>query len=134
MVYIGGLVVMLGSLIVKVTGLMPVPQRFPWMTAAAFLLFFAMFNSIYALTSKNMMKYWGASIYSYLGLAFVSGLTAYLFSSLSIFEAGSFRWIYIVLTIGYLVFLSIISFMRRIVDFAMKEEWNHPRIRRKKKK
>ncbi|MCB0632375.1 MAG: hypothetical protein KDD15_21695, partial [Lewinella sp.] len=29
------------------TGLMNVSERFPWMTAAAFLLFFAVFNSLY---------------------------------------------------------------------------------------
>ena len=79
-----------------------------------------------------MSKYWGRSIYSFMGLALGSGLTAYLFSSLTISEAGSYRWIYVVLTVGYLVFLSIVTFMRRIVEFAQKEEWNHPRIRHKR--
>lgn len=134
MVYVGGLVIMVLALLVKVTGLMEVSQKFPWMTAAACMLFFAMFNSIYALSTKNMMKYWANSIYSYLGLAILSGFTAYLFSSMSIYEAGSFRWIYVVLTIGYLVFMSIMTSVRRIVEFAMKEEWNQPRIRQRKKK
>lgn len=134
MVYLGALAVMIGAFLIKITGLMSIQQKFPWMTAGAFMLFFAMFNSIYALSTKNMMQYWARSIYSYMGLAVVSGLTAYLFSSLSINEAGSFRWIYVVLTIGYLVFLSIMTSVRRIVEFAMKEEWNQPRIRRKRKK
>lgn len=115
-------------------GLMNVSERFPWMTAAAFLLFFAVFNSLYLLSAKSMMKYWGRSIYSFIGLAAASGLIAYLFSSLSISEAGSYRWIYFVVTLGYLIFISIMVFLRRIVEFAEKEEWNHPRIRRKKKK
>ena len=80
------------------------------------------------------MKYWGRSIYCYMGLAAVSGLFAYLTSSLSINEAGSYKWIFFVLTIGYLVFLSIMSLMRKVVEFAQKEEWHHPRIRQRKKK
>ena len=133
MVFGAVIVVILGSKLVNLTGLIDVHPRFPWMTAAAFMLFFAMFNSVFSLSSKNMMKYWGKSIYSYLGLAAASGMVAYLFSSIPIGEAGSYRWIYFVLTIGYLVFLSMMAFMRRVVDFAQREEWNHPRIRRKKK-
>ena len=116
------------------TGLMTVSAKFPWMTAASFLLLFAVFNSVYSLTAKSMMKYWGRSIYSFMGLAAASGIAAYLFSSLTISEAGSYRWIYVVVTFGYLVFISIMAIMRRIVEFAQKEEWNHPRIRRKRRK
>lgn len=120
--------------LIELLGIMEIHPRFPWMTAAAFMLFFAMFNSIFSLSSKNMVKYWGRSIYSYLGLAAVSGLIAYIASSTPISEAGSFRWIYIVLTIGYMVFLSMMVLMKNIVDFAQREEWNHPRIRKGRKK
>jgi drug/metabolite transporter (DMT)-like permease len=130
--FVAALVFTLVGKLAQWTNLLEVPARFPWMTSASFLLLFAMFNSVSSLAVDNMMKYWGRSIYSFLGLAVASGLVAYLFSSLSISEAGSFRWIYFVLTFGYLVFLSIVTFMRRIVEFAQKEEWNHPRIRRKR--
>ena len=130
----GVIVVSIGAKVVKMTGLIPVADHFPWISAAAFLLVFALFNSIFSLASDNMMKYWGKSIYSFLGLAVVSGLFAYLFSSLSIDEAGSYRWIFIVLTIGYFVFLGMMAFMRTIVEFAEREEWNQPRIRRKTRK
>jgi hypothetical protein len=118
--------------LINLTGLMDVPQRFPWMTAASFLLLFAMGNSIFSLASENMLKYWGRSLYAYLGLAATSGLAAYFFSAMSIDEAGSYRWIYLVLTIGYLVFLGMMAFMRRIVEFAEREEWNQPRIHSRK--
>jgi len=124
------LLFILSAKLIKLTGLIYVPQRFPWMTAASFLLLFAMGNSVFSLSAKNMLKYWGRSIYSYLGLAVVSGVLAYFTSSMSIDEAGSYRWIYLVLTVGYLVFLGMMAFMRQIVEFAQKEEWNHPRIRR----
>jgi len=129
--YLGVLIMIAGGAMVKISGLLPVSARFPWMCAAAFMLLFALFNSVFALATQNMNQYWGRSIYSFLGLAFLSGLTAWLTSSLSIGEAGSFRWIYIVVTIGYLIFLGLVSMLRTIVDFAQREEWNQPRIRQK---
>ena len=121
------------SKLINAIGLLSVSAKFPWMTAAAFLLLFAVFNSVYSLTSKSIVQYWGRSIYSFMGLAVASGLVAYLFSSMTISEAGSYRWIYVVVTFGYLVFLSLMAFLRKIVEFAQKEEWNHPRIRRNKR-
>ena len=109
-----------------------VEQRFPWTIAASMLLFFAAGNAIMSLMAGNMDRYWSRSILSFMGLALTAGLMAYLFSSLTISEAGSYRWIYIVLTIGYLVFLSMITFMRKIIEFAQREEWNQPRIRLKR--
>lgn len=132
---LGAVLVFIGcAKIINLTGLINIPQRFPWLTAASFLLLFAMGNSIFSLSSENMLKYWGRSIYSYLGLAVLSGVVAYFTSSMSIDEAGSYRWIYLVLTVGYLVFLGMMAFMRRIVEFAQREEWNHPRIRRRDRK
>lgn len=122
------------SKLVHLTGLMEVPVRFPWMASAAFMLLFALFNSVFSLSSENMMKYWGRSVYSFMGLAVGAGLLAYLFSSLSIGEAGSYKWIYMVVSFGYLVFLSMMATMRKVVEFAQKEEWNQPRIRNRKPK
>lgn len=113
---------------------MEVEQRFPWTIAATFILFFAIFNALISLMTDNMDRYWTRSILSYVALAGLGGLLAWGFSSMTINEAGSYKWIYIVLTFGYLLFLSMIGFMRKIVDFAQKEEWNHPRIRQKKKR
>ncbi len=126
-----GLIVMVGGKLMGMTDIMRVSDRFPWMTATSFLLFYAMFNSIFSLSSKDMNKYWGRSMLAYVGLIVCSGLLAYLFSSMSINNAGSYRWIMIVLTFGYLVFMSIVRFMKNIVEFAEKEEWNSPRKRRR---
>ena len=60
-----------------------------------------------------------------------SGLVAWVLSGISLNEAGSYRWIFIVLAAVYIVFLSMMGFMKKIVEFAQKEEWNHPRIRNK---
>ncbi len=127
-------VIILGSFVAKLTGWMEVGQRFPWLVGAAFLLFYAMFNAIFCLSAKNILRYWQRSILSFIALLAVTSLFAYLTSSLGLSEAGSFQWIYMVLSFGYLVFLSMVTFLRNIVEYAMREEWNAPKSRYKKKK
>lgn len=111
-----------------------VTSKWPWLVAASFLLFFSLFNAILSATSKNLMKYWGRSIYSFMGLALASGLLAWGFSGIPIGEAGSYKWIFFVVTFGYMVFLSMVAFMKKIVEFAQKEEWNRPKLRQKKRR
>lgn len=108
----------------QITGLSLVSGKFFWMTATVFLLLFAIFNSLFSFTSTSSMKYWGRSVYGFLGLAFLSGFVAYLFSSMSISEAGSFRWIYFVVTLCYIVFLTMVNLMRKIIEFAQRDEFN----------
>ncbi len=108
-------------------------QRLPWTLSTTFILFFAIFNAMISLMSDNMDKYWTRSILSYIVLAATAALLAWAFSSMTINEAGSYKWIYIVLTFGYLLFLSLVRIVRKIVEFAEREEWNHPRVRKKKK-
>ena len=127
-----GLIVMIGGKLFGMTNILSVSELFPWMTASAFLLFFAMFNSIFSLSSKDHNQYFGRSIMAYAGLVVGSGLLAYLFSSISIHEAGSYKWIIMILTFGYLVFLSMMGFIKKIVEYAEKEEWNSPKPRKRK--
>lgn len=103
---------------------------FPWSIATAFTLFFAVMNSLLSLRAESFAKYWQASMYSYAALAFGSGLLAWAFSGIPVGAAGSYKWIYIVVSIGFLVFLSMVNFMKIIVKFAEKEEWHQPRKRR----
>ena len=123
---------MMLSKIVKLSGLVTVSELFPWTTASSFMLLFTLFNCLFFLSAKQSMKYWQFSMYSFFGLAVLSGGAAYLFSMIPIGEAGSYRWIFIVVAIGYLVFLSLMTLMRNIVEFAEREEWTQPRRRRKK--
>ncbi|MEZ4930507.1 MAG: hypothetical protein R2788_00010, partial [Saprospiraceae bacterium] len=95
---------------------------------------FAIFNSIFSLFAKDPLKNWGQSFSSFIALLITTGLLAWAFSGNSIREAGSFTWIFMVLSIAYLIFMSMVNVMKQIVEFAMKEEWQHPRIRNKKRK
>jgi hypothetical protein len=37
-------------------------------------------------------------------------------------EAASFKWIFMVVTFGYLLFLSLMRFMRKVVFLAQQED------------
>lgn len=128
----GVLIVNLFALLLKWSGIIAVGERFPWMVAASFMLLFAVFNSVLALSAKQMKNYYTYSVYSFAAVALIAGLVAWALSALSISEAGSYRWIFIVVSIGYMIFLGLMSFLRTIVEFAQREEWNHPRIRNRR--
>lgn len=95
---------------------------FPWTVAASFTLLFAVGNSILSLGATDQNKYWGSSIMSYMIVVIVGGAMAWLFSGQHIYEAKSFRWIYVVFTFGYLLFLSMVRAMRKIVQIAQKQD------------
>ncbi len=88
----------------------------------AFALVFALFNAVLSLSTQNQNIYWGKSILSYFVLCAVGLSLAYLFSGLSIDEAGPYRWIYAVFTFGYIMLLAMIRSMRKIVSIAQKQD------------
>lgn len=106
-----------------------VNPRFGYQVAATALLLFGVANALFSLGSENINRYWSASFVSYLLLAGLGLVVAKLLTGLWISEAGSYKWIYTVLTFGYLVILSIMSAIRGIVNFAEDEEWSQPRER-----
>lgn len=111
-----------------------IEQRMPWTLSLTFVLFYIVVNVLSSLLNKDLDRYWTRSMLSFVVLVLLSAGLAYLFSSQTINEAGTYRWLYIVLTIGYLVFMAIINAVRKIVEYAQMEEWNHPRIRQRNKK
>ena len=100
-----------------------------WITSGAFLLFFAVVCSVFSFSSPNPMKYYGQAITSFLLVAILGGLSAYYFSDIALSEAGSFSWIYTVLAVIFVVFLTIVNLMRKIVEIAKKQD---KRIRNEK--
>ncbi len=117
-----GLVVMLLTKLLINVGILQLSDRFPYMISAAFVLFYAIFNSIFSLTADDMNKYWFHSTIAFAGLTIASAFLAYMFCGIKLEEAGSFKWIYTVLGFCYLVFLSILRGMKRIVFLAQQED------------
>lgn len=125
------IVAVLLTAIVKAIGIFEMSDRFFWTMSTSFLLFFAVFNSVVSLGCEDIDQYWKQSIPCFIGLMLLSGLLGWFFSGLSIHEVGLYKGIYFVLGFGYLVFLSILSFMKRIVDFAEQEDWEAPKKKRR---
>ena len=119
--------------IIEAIGMMDLEQLFAWTLAATFLLFFAVFNSVFSLTATNDNAYWTKSFICFAVYAIISGLVAYFVAGVAFEEVGPYRWIYIVITFVYLVFISIIGFMKKIVQFAQREEWTKPTRKSKKR-
>ena len=128
-IFVAALVIMAIGWAFTVSGVFQFDVLFAWSIGAAFMLFFALMNSLLSLRATSFAKYWGASVYSYLALGLGTSMSAWGFSGIPLREAGSYRWIYIVVTVGFIVFLSMVNFMKIIVRFAEKEDWNQPRKR-----
>lgn len=120
----GVLFFMLLIQIVKWTGLTVISGALFWVAAGTGLMIYSIFNSILSLSAPNMDQYWTRSTATYAVLMVCSGLLAYLFSQMTIKEAGSFKWIFMVLTFGYLLFLSMMRFMKKVVFWAQQEDDN----------
>lgn len=106
----------------RASGLMEFKQNFPWQNILSFLLLYAVANSILSFPAKEVMKYYSGSIFGFMALASLGGGMAYLFSGLSMEEAGSIKWVYFVFTFGYLVFISIVQMMRKIIEMAQRQD------------
>lgn len=133
-VAIAACIVMLCAFLIALFSSDIVSPTFYWLTATSFMLFYTIFNTVSSLGNETKENFWSNAIYSYLGLAIVSGLLAWLFSGLTIFEAGSYAWLFKVVTFVYLVFVSLVKMIKVIVEFAQKEQWNSPKLRKKNRR
>jgi cation transport ATPase len=95
---------------------------FHWTAAGAVLLMFSVFNSVNSFTAKNMLTYYRDSIFSYMALVGLGSLMAYFFSSVTINEAGTFKWIFFMITLSYFGFIGIVSFIRFIISVLETEQ------------
>jgi hypothetical protein len=94
----------------------------PWVVLCGMILFFALINSILSFSATDGSKYWMQSVFSFGALLIIGGILAWAISGVSINEAGSVRWIYFVLTFGYLVFLSIVNLIKFFVALARRQD------------
>src|SRR5687768_12898194 len=94
----------------------------PWIVSTAMILLFIVINTVVALRIDNILPYWTRSILSFvLLLAFAYGW-CFLLTGKHIDEVGTFRWIWMVLGMVYLVFFVITRTMKRIVDIAIQQD------------
>jgi len=117
-----GLVLMFIARILSSNHYINVEQRFPWLILGTLMLVYIIFNGAFSLVANDINQYWFRSIIGFAGLVIGGGGLAYLFSHLEISEAGTYKFIFIVLAIGYLVFISILRFIRKIVEYAQQPD------------
>lgn len=121
-------VVAVGIVLMIMTELLPQSPRMertnsmPWTVASAMLLFFALANSVLAFAVKDGNKYWMYSMMSYAILFITVSSIAYVVSGVGMDEAGSFRWIFLVFTFGYLILLSIVNLIRFFVALSKRSD------------
>ena len=93
-----------------------------WIVGTAMILCYIILNAIVALRIEPIIPYWSKSVTFYIGTLVFVYAWSYLLSGKSIDEAGSFRWLWLVLTLVYMVFFAIARSMKRIVDYALKQD------------
>jgi hypothetical protein len=94
----------------------------PWIVTTAMILSFIILNSLVALRIEPIIPYWSKSVIIYLGLLAISYGWCYLLSGKHIDEVGSFRWLWFVLTLVYMIFFAIARSMKRVVDIAIDQD------------
>lgn len=93
-----------------------------WTVVIAFLLFYSVTNCVFSLASEDQGLYFNRSFFSYAGLAIFLLLIAYGLTHVSIFKAGIFRWMFVVVSLVYFILLAIVQVVYRIMRYAQKQD------------
>ncbi len=126
--YLAGTTFLTGVFIIGAGLLMssfaPVPEKtiFIWGIFVSMILIYTIFNTVFFFAMENKPGYWPISIYSFVGLATLSVLTAWLFTGNSLYQVDGFRSILSILVIGYSVFIGIGWSINKIATLTMKRD------------
>lgn len=93
-----------------------------WIVTTAMILCFVILNTVVALRVEPIIPYWRNSVFCFVGLLLFGYGWSFLLTGKHIDEVGSFRWLWMVLTLVYMVFFAIARSMKRIVDFALRQD------------
>ncbi len=116
----------IGLKLAWLVGLMT-PDNFQhyWISMFAVIMVFIMFNPILGLSAPNTNQYIGKSSTAYIFIVVIGALSTYLCTKESILQKPEMKAIYIVLTVGFLVFTSIINLMKVIVEWSKQNDEKH---------
>ncbi|MDZ7880715.1 MAG: hypothetical protein U5L45_23775 [Saprospiraceae bacterium] len=107
----------------QVTGNMDWTPHSFWVVCGTGMLVYALFSSILSLSiTGDMNQYWTRSTAAYASIMGLGGCLAWYFSGMMLSEAASFKWIFMVVTFGYLLFLSLMRFIRKVAIIAQQED------------
>ena len=124
MLIISCLLVQLIALVVAVS-LPSLSFGSPWIISGAFTLFYAFLNALLLLNTEQMNRYFSHSFYGYFLVLFLGAGMAYVFALANPASAESMRFIYGIITFSYFIFLTIVFFMRKIIEYAQRQDTEH---------
>ena len=120
-VVLGSVAMLVYFLIARAGGNTPDATVF-WLISGALLLLFALLNCATSIGSDKLILHVQKAFLAY-GLAMVGlGGAAWLFSGVSIFEAESFRSIYMMLLVAQMTLLAIALFIRSVFAWLIDDE------------
>jgi len=93
-----------------------------WLVSASMLLLFSVLVNIQSLLVPNFKEYTKKAMYSFVITFIALGLLSRLVSGISVFDAGSYRTIYIVILVSYFFFLAIIMFIKGVIGFLLEKD------------
>jgi len=93
-----------------------------WIISATALLLFTFFNAMLQLKTQNSSRYLTRSLWAYIGMVLITAGLAMALSAGSAFDSESMQAIYMVITLCYVIFLIIVFLMRRIVEYAKRQD------------
>ena len=96
--------------------------RIAWEVAFTFLLLFSIVNCMFSLNSQDPNKFWIQSIIAFVLFSGVGGLVAWQVSGTSIYDLESLKIMYVIFTFIFLVLMTIIRTMRKIIELAQKHD------------
>lgn len=98
------------------------PDSGTWIVATAMILCYIILNTVIAIRIEPILPYWSKSVTYYVAFLVFTYLWCFLLTGKQIDDVGSFRWLWLVLTLVYMVFFGIARSVKRIVDIAIKQD------------
>ncbi len=112
-----------------VSKLFDTEDRFPWTLAVAFTLLYILYNVIIGLLTARHKYYWVFSIISFFIMMFAGGWIAQKISGLEMDDAGTYRFLYGIFFPIYLLFIAIVTTMKKIVKLAEQDDHRFDKIK-----
>ncbi len=94
----------------------------PWIISCTILFVFILINIMFAFRDESGVRYWRTSVFGYIIIMVLSFLIATIISDLPISETRTYGWLYVVFTMGYLILLSIVQLIKRLVVIAQQDK------------
>jgi len=97
-------------------------ELFPWLSSGAFMLFYVVSSNGASIFVDNYNKYVKESIQTFAAFVLSMVGTAWLVSGISIYDAGHYRTIYVIMILAYFSLLGLCFMIRKVVDELVEKD------------